>query len=383
MAKIAINGMSAKSGGGRSVLRNILGCLVAESGGHEYLVITPTGAGYGEFACSHLKVIEVAGLYRLHKLAWFSLVRLPKLLREQRCDLLFNPSDIPIPTSIPQVFLYDWPHGAFPESPAIKKLELRDWLIYRAKLFLFTYNLRYIDILAAQTSVIAECLHRLYGHGDIVVIPNAVSLENFSGGEPLDFALGEELKLLCLSGYYTHKNLEIFLPVARKLRERGFKAKIVITVAAEQHPNAARMLEQIAEEDLEAIIHNVGPVDMAHVPSLYSQCDVLILPTLLESFSGTYVEAMFHRKPILTSQLPFAEVVCGDGALYFDPFDVAGIVDQIEKLLKEPELRASLATMGAATLASMPSWPGVVQQLVAEFDRALTVGAAPWRRANP
>ena len=31
------------------------------------------------------------------------------------------------------------------------------------------------------------------------------------------------------------------------------------------------------------------------------------MPTLLESFSGTYVESMYFEKPILTSDLDFAK----------------------------------------------------------------------------
>ncbi len=382
MARIAINGMSAKSGGGKSVLRNILGSLVADGGGHDYVVIAPTGTGYGEFACDHIRIVEFDGLYQMHRLTWFSLVRLPRLLRAMRCDLLFNPSDVPIRTSIPQLFLFDWPHAAFPESPAVRMLGPRDQLIRKVKQFLFERNLRFVDILAAQTSVIAERMRTLYHHRDVIVVPNAVSLENLSGGEPREFALGDGFKLLCLSAYYTHKNLEIFVPVARRLRDRGIAVRIVITIAADQHPNAARMLAEIAAENLGDIIHNVGPVDMAHVPSLYAQSDALILPTLLESFSGTYVEAMYHRRPVLTSKLPFAEIVCGECALYFDPMDADDIVDKIDALVSTSGLADRLTAAGDTQLAAMPSWPAVVALLTTEFDRALRAGSEGSRRLD-
>jgi len=66
------------------------------------------------------------------------------------------------------------------------------------------------------------------------------------------------------------------------------------------------------------------------VPSLYAQSDALLMPTLLESFSGTYVEAMFHKIVILTSKLDFAEDVCGESAFYFDPTSPEDILASIE-----------------------------------------------------
>ena len=51
----------------------------------------------------------------------------------------------------------------------------------------------------------------------------------------------------------------------------------------------------------------------------------MILPTLLESFSATYIEAMFHGKTILTSDLDFARDVCGEAAFYFDPLNPQSI----------------------------------------------------------
>ena len=54
------------------------------------------------------------------------------------------------------------------------------------------------------------------------------------------------------------------------------------------------------------------------------------MPTLLESFSGTYVEAMYHQIPIFTSDIDFAHDVCKEAAFYFDPLDSNSILSTLE-----------------------------------------------------
>ena len=92
---------------------------------------------------------------------------------------------------------------------------------------------------------------------------------------------------------------------------------------------------------------------MKNVPSLYKQCDGLLMPTLLESFSGTYVEAMYHQLPIFTSDIDFASGVCKDSAFYFNPFDE---VDILNKLLLDKEAQEKKVAEGIKVLNELLNW---------------------------
>ncbi|MFK2341775.1 glycosyltransferase [Bacteroides fragilis] len=83
----------------------------------------------------------------------------------------------------------------------------------------------------------------------------------------------------------------------------------------------------MSEEAKKSIV-NLGIIDVSKCPQLYNECDALFLPTLLECFSANYVEAMKMRKPIVTSNLPFATNVCKNAALYFDPMNAHDIVEK-------------------------------------------------------
>ena len=209
----------------------------------------------------------------------------------------------------------------------------------------------------AQTETMKGLLTSLYGLEGITVIPNAVSLENMSGGESFDFDLPKaKTKLLYLTYYYPHKNIEVFLPLARRIKEMALPYCLVVTLDAAQHSRAKAFLNSIRSEELQDVLINVGPVLMDNVPSLYAQCDALLMPTLLESFSGTYVEAMYHEKTILTSDLDFARDVCGDAAFYFDPLDSDSILSAITLAFAKDGERESRIEKGRMKLDGLLSW---------------------------
>jgi glycosyltransferase involved in cell wall biosynthesis len=267
--------------------------------------------------------------------------------------------------------LFDWSYAVVAESFAFRLGSARERLARWVKLKAFSRLLPFVDLMIAQSAPLAERLRQIYSLQNVDVVPNAVSLENLDGGEARDFALGGGFKLLCLTRYYSHKNIEVLLPVARRIREAGLDVKIVTTLARDENKGARRFLDAVEAERLSSVIVNVGTVPMSQVPSLYKQTDALMLPTFLESFSGTYVEAMYHRRPILTSDLDFAKGVCGESAFYFNPTDDAEIFDAIRSVLWSPDLRSKNVARSSELLALMPSWKEAYHLFTRCFDTVI------------
>lgn len=356
MPRVFLNGISAKSGGGRSILTNLLKAAREADDGYRFTVALPSLDGYDTLASERISLVPMGGLSRTMMIPYASVAALPRLIRRCEADLVLTLSDIPVATGVPQAFLFDWPYAAFPESPAWQLSSPADRLVRCAKLAMFKRLLRHVDVLIAQNEVLAGQLRQLYGFEAIPVVNNAVSIDNLLEGEEVDFRLGDGYKLLCLSAYYSHKNIEVFIPLAQRIKASGLKIKIITTIDPAQNKAAEAFLADIRSNHLGDIITNIGSVAMSHVPSLYRQTHALLLPTLLESFSGTYVEAMFHRKPILTSDLPFARGVCGDGAFYFDPFDVESIFARILESMNDAGAREARLMLADSILKTMPSW---------------------------
>ena len=98
-------------------------------------------------------------------------------------------------------------------------------------------------------------------------------------------------------------------------------------------------------------------------------CQALFLPTLLESFSVTYLEAMHFGVPVLTSDLDFARFVCGDAAIYFDPWDPGSIKDAILRLRTDSDLGRELVARGHERLrAEFKSWDEIAADAVTSLE---------------
>ena len=72
----------------------------------------------------------------------------------------------------------------------------------------------------------------------------------------------------------------------------------------------------------------------------------MFLPTLLECFSASYVEAKKMEKPIITSDMGFAHTICENAAMYADPMDANDIADKIVKLVNSKKLQHKLIENG-------------------------------------
>lgn len=218
------------------------------------------------------------------------------------------------------------------------------WKVKR-KAHLFFYNR--LDAIFVQTDDVKDRLSRVLStSAPIYKVSNTVNscfLSNEKMKDKLPAKEAGEVRLLTVSSYYPHKNLDIIKPVVRLLEEKGLKSfRFVLTLPREK-------FDLLFSEMGDSVI-NVGPVRIDECPSLYQECDFMFLPTLLECFSASYAEAMAMRKPILTSDMSFAHTVCQDAAIYFDPLDPKDIAEKIIALQNDGEKQEQLKNRGEEIL---------------------------------
>ena len=151
-----------------------------------------------------------------------------------------------------------------------------------------------------------------------------------------------EFRLITITHYYPHKNLEIIKEVLPHLQNKKMSYTFYITIAPDKYNEIFKGYEKN--------IINLGPISVDACPYAYKQCDALFHPTLLECFSASYPEAMKMKKPILTSDLSFAKDICLDAALYFDPLDPKDIAGKIIQLSKDKQLQQELLEKGTERL---------------------------------
>jgi glycosyltransferase involved in cell wall biosynthesis len=159
-----------------------------------------------------------------------------------------------------------------------------------------------------------------------------------------------EFWFITISSFYPHKNLDVINKVLDILKLENFeiKVKFVLTL-----PDT--VFQEKFKHHHDSII-NIGPVSLSDCPYLYNKSDALFLPTLVESFTASYPEAMIMGKPILTSDYEFSRLVCENSALYFDPYNPNDIVDKVIQIISNKALYESLVKNGLSTVKKMPTF---------------------------
>jgi len=101
------------------------------------------------------------------------------------------------------------------------------------------------------------------------------------------------------------------------------------------------------------------------------ESDLLVFPSLAESFGLGLVEAMAAGCPIAASDLPYAHDVAGDAAVYFQPRTASSIADCVVEVLRNPETRAHLAATGYAR-SRRYAYPSIAEQVARVIEGSLT-----------
>lgn len=77
----------------------------------------------------------------------------------------------------------------------------------------------------------------------------------------------------------------------------------------------------------------LGRVSDSELLQLYNQARCFVFPSVYEGFGLPPIEAMHCGCPVLASDIHVLREVCGDAAVYFNPYDIQNMRDTIEQFL--------------------------------------------------
>ena len=104
-----------------------------------------------------------------------------------------------------------------------------------------------------------------------------------------------------------------------------------------------RVLNRIKQFGVEDKVVNHGQISQKELVEVYRHCQYAFLPTLLEVFSATSLEAMYFDLPIVATDFPFNKDVIGEAGIYCKPCDAEDAADKLYSVINNEELRQSLS----------------------------------------
>lgn len=129
----------------------------------------------------------------------------------------------------------------------------------------------------------------------------------------------------------------------------------VLTVVGDGDPaDVASLRERATERGVGARIRLLGGRPHAELPAVYAAADAVLFPVEWhEPWGLVPLEAMACGRPVIaTGRGGSAEyLIDGENALLFPAGDAAALADRVERLARDPELRARLCARGVPTAA--------------------------------
>lgn len=274
---------------------------------------------------------------------------LDKIVQEYNIDVVafvFGPS-----LWIPKVLTvsgFAMSHLLLKDSPFWDVLSQKDLLQIRFRNLIQKINFgKLANCYYTENPYISELLRKLYPGKRVETITNSCH-QIFDKPELWDKSIVlpdfDGFSLLTICSPYPHKNINSIPLVLDALAKKypKFRVRFVLSCSYEDIPNL--------KENHKHQIVCLGKVNIAQCPWLYCQTDAMFLPTMLECFSASYVEAMKMKKPILTSNLGFATYLCEKSAAYFNPVDAVDMADTIYKVATDIQYREGLIENGSKRL---------------------------------
>lgn len=277
----------------------------------------------------------------------------------------------------PEVGRYTNPWEIFPSSLAWSKVPIIERVRILLKSQYRMYWARRAEYFETQTeaakSGIIKKLH--VPSQKIKVIPNSPNQRYLHNGDATEGKVNKAngKNVLCLSAAYRHKNLSIIPEVAEKLKNNHNDPSYLFILTI---PFESQIYKEIKTASTKLgvteMIKNIGPLSIDQCIAQYKKANVIFLPTLLEVFSATYLEAMAMSKPIITPDLDFARDICGEAAMYYSPISPTSAAEALMLVINNTDLYGNLVRRGKDRLALFPD-PDVKYSIVLDWLENITI----------
>jgi glycosyltransferase involved in cell wall biosynthesis len=236
---------------------------------------------------------------------------------------------------------------------------LRRWLAIRM------YALAYRR--GRSRVIVQNAEDRDYFVGRRLFAPGDVRLIRGSGVNTADFRPQPEpdgpVVVMLASRMVREKGIGDFVAAAAQLRQRGIEARFVL-VGEPDHGNPhshtrEEMLHWVAE----------GTVEWwgfrADMQRVFAQSHVVCLPTYYgEGVPKVLIEAAACGRPIVTTDMPGCRDIVRDGhnGLLVEPRDVRALVEALQRLISDGELRRTMGERGRALAEREFDLAAVIEQ---------------------
>ncbi len=254
--------------------------------------------------------------------------------------------------------------------------EYRAWLDTHLRAVIAKRSIGWANVTVAPSEAFAAELRRWTG-ARVLAIHHGFDREAFiRDSSPLASEVEGKLrvaegslKLLFVSHYNYYRNFETLIRALPHLRDRLGRrpVKLLLTCSlvagnpgAYRPETAAALVRQLGVAD---IVIELGEIPYRQLHHLYGRADVYVTPAYTETFAHPLVEAMASALPVIASDLPVHQEICGDAAAYFPRFSAESLAETVTQVVQSTETSKRMVAVGLERVRRF-SWKTHVEKIL-------------------
>jgi glycosyltransferase involved in cell wall biosynthesis len=171
------------------------------------------------------------------------------------------------------------------------------------------------------------------------------------------------VRLLCVATVSPDKGHELLIEALTPLAALRWHLTCVGSLTRST-ATVERLRMRLRRASLAERVTLVGEVDAAHISSFYQAADAFVLATRGESYGMAVAEAIAHGLPVISTRTgSIADIVGVDAGMIVAPDDVLALRNALERVLREPERRASMSRGAQAARMALSPWSAVCERM--------------------
>lgn len=177
-------------------------------------------------------------------------------------------------------------------------------------------------------------------------------------------------RLLCVAALRKHKGQDVLVQALARLRGAHWRCTFVGSLDVD--PVFSTRVEMLRDgEGLRDRVRLAGPLTGPALNTVYAQADLLVLPSLMETYGMVITEALARGLPVITSDTGGTSEALGADpggtvpGLLVPPGDSAALADAIQAWLVDEDLRGRLRAAAVRRRDTLRPWSDTAETMSA------------------
>lgn len=262
-------------------------------------------------------------------------------------EVMINP-DVVYSVTAPSYFTFKTKEVMRFTNPWVTHPNKYAWsvLSFKEKVYYFLYGLNQRRMMRAahyfitQTETCAKGICRVTGESSthVKVVSNVLpAIFNQLDNSPI--RENEYINIACVGAATPHKNFDLIPDVLLAFKQQGYNNVRIHMTLPKEEPVFTVIQKKLNRYGIYEMLVNHGRLDQKSLGEMYRRCQFCYLPTLLEVFSASTVEAMYYGLPIVATNFDFNSDILEDSCLYYEPKNANDAVRQFVRLISNENLQ--------------------------------------------